>query len=187
MKKTHVFAAATLVVAATAGFGFAGGQVKSGPQVGERLAGPFHPLNLTGKMEGKKHCLYCENGSNPVAMVFARGASPQLTKLIKKIDAVTAKNAAINMGSFVVFLNDSEKLSTELKAMATKEKINQTVLAIDNPAGPDGYNVSKDASITVVLYVKTTAAANYAFRNPSELTDKMIDQILADVSKIHPK
>src|SRR5690349_14502654 len=28
--------------------------VKSGPQVGEELAGPFHPLNVNGKAAGKK-------------------------------------------------------------------------------------------------------------------------------------
>lgn len=35
----------------------AGESLKSGPQKGQNLAGPFHPLNVTGKMEGKKHCL----------------------------------------------------------------------------------------------------------------------------------
>src|SRR5262245_39680118 len=47
-------------------------QVKSGPQVGDDLAGPFHPLNVNGKKAGEKHCLYCENGDRPVVMVFAR-------------------------------------------------------------------------------------------------------------------
>jgi hypothetical protein len=188
MKKTHLFAAAVAALVVVTGLTLAGGgQVKSGPQINEKVPGPFHPLNLTGKMEGKKHCLYCENGPNPVAMVFARDSSPQLTKLIKKIDDVTTKNASCSMGSFVVFLSDSEKLPTELKTMATNEKINTTVLAIDNPAGPEGYNVAKDANITVVLYVKTTVAANYSFRSASDLTDKMIDQIINDVSKIQPK
>jgi len=186
MRKTHLFAAAVAVVA-LCGVTLAGGQLKSGPQVGEKVPGPFHPLNLTGKMEGKKHCLYCENGPNPVAMVFARESSPQLTKLIKRIDETTAKNAGINMGSFVVFLNDSEKLANDLKTLAAGQKIGNTVLAIDNPAGPEGYNVAKDANVTVVLYVKTTVAANYSFRNAGDLTDKMIDQIVADVSKIQPK
>jgi hypothetical protein len=187
MKKTHVFAGAVVALALITGVSVAGGQPKSGPQVGEKLAGPFHPLNCNGMNEGKKHCLYCENGPNPVAMVFARETSPQLTKLIKKIDATTAKNASINMGSFVVFLSDSEKLEKDLKAMVTKEKISKTVLSIDNPAGPDGYKVAKDANVTVVLYVNTTVAANYTFRNANDLTDNMIDQIIADVSKIQPK
>jgi len=44
--------AALLVVGASAGEA-----LKSGPQVGKDLAGPFHPLNCTGAQEGNKHCL----------------------------------------------------------------------------------------------------------------------------------
>ena len=36
---------------------FAGGALKSGPQTGETIPGPFHPTNVTGKQAGKKHCL----------------------------------------------------------------------------------------------------------------------------------
>ena len=61
--------------------------MKSGPQVGELLPGPFHPLNVTGAKAGEKHCLYCEFGPAPVAMIFARTPSDKLTALIKKIDA----------------------------------------------------------------------------------------------------
>ncbi len=31
--------------------------LKSGPQEGKNIPGPFHPLNLTGSQAGKKHCL----------------------------------------------------------------------------------------------------------------------------------
>ena len=49
----------------------AGGTLKSGPQVGKEVPGPFHPMNVTGESAGKKACLYCANGGNPVAVVFA--------------------------------------------------------------------------------------------------------------------
>jgi hypothetical protein len=29
---------------------------KSGPQVGQEIPGPFHPLNVTGAAAGKKAC-----------------------------------------------------------------------------------------------------------------------------------
>jgi hypothetical protein len=35
----------------------AGDDFKSGPQVGERLPGPFHPYNINGKMAGRANCL----------------------------------------------------------------------------------------------------------------------------------
>src|SRR5579863_9449915 len=81
---------------------FAEGTVKSGPQVGQEVPGPFHPLNVTGSQAGKKNCLYCSNGANPVAVVFARNVNPQVTTLLKKLDNLTAKNGTNNMGSFAV-------------------------------------------------------------------------------------
>jgi hypothetical protein len=159
--------------------------LKSGPQAGKPVPGPFHPLNCTGESAGKKACLFCKNGENPVAMIFARQPSPALTKLIKKIDEATIKNKGQHMGSFVVFLSDSEQLEGELKDLAKKENLQECVLSIDNPAGPKAYNVAKDADVTVVLYTERTVKANHAFRK-GELKDKDIDQIVADVSKILP-
>ena len=89
------------------------------------------------------------------------------------------------MGSFVVFLSDEAGLEKELKSLAEKEKLKKVVLSIDNPAGPAKYNVAKDADVTVVLYTKRTVKANYAFKK-GELTDKGIDKVVADVSKITP-
>ena len=48
-----VFSVAVLVVSSAIG----GGALKSGLQTGEKLPGPFHPLNATGGQAGKKHCL----------------------------------------------------------------------------------------------------------------------------------
>jgi hypothetical protein len=120
-------------------------------------------------------------------MIFAREISGPLTSLVKKIDAATAKNSKDRMGSFVVFLSDEEGLRKQLKALATKEHLSKTVLSIDNPAGPPGYEVSKDADITVVLYTKRNVKANYAFRKASDLDEPSIDRIMSDIPKILPK
>ena len=159
------------------------GDVKSGPQAGEKVPGPFHPINATGEHKGEKFCLFCVNGENPVAMVFAREHSPELLKLIKKIDACTAKNKDKSMGSFVVFLSDKEGLDKELAQVAEREKIQQTVLAVDNPAGPKAYNVAKDADVTVVLYVDRKVKANHAFKK-GELKDADVEKILSEVPMI---
>ena len=87
------------------------------------------------------------------------------------------------MGSFVVFLSDSDKLEGALKKMADTAKIEKTVLSIDNPAGPNNYKVSADADVTVVLYVDRKVKANYAFKK-GELKDSDIEKVIADVSKI---
>lgn len=117
-------------------------------------------------------------------MIFAREVSGPLTSLVKKIDAETTKNKkSSKMGSFVVFLSDDEKLEDQLKNLAKKEGIKDCVFTIDNPAGPKGYNVAKDADVTVVYYTKKKVLVNHAFKK-GELKDQHIDKIVADLSKI---
>ena len=157
--------------------------IKSGPQTGEKVPGPFHPINVTGEHKGEKFCLFCVNGENPVAMVFAREHSPELAKLVKKLDEATVKNKDKSMGSFVVFLSDKEGLDKELATLAEKAKIQKTILAIDNPAGPKAYGVDKDADITVVLYTDRMVKANHAFKK-GELKDSDIEKIIAEVPMI---
>jgi hypothetical protein len=123
------------------------------------------------------------NGGNPVAMIFAREVSDSLTSLVKKIDAETSKNGKAKMGSFVVFMSEDEKLADTLKALAEKEGIKKCVFTIDNPAGPKGYAVAKEADVTVVLYNNRKVMSNHAFKK-GELNAKAIEKILADVPKI---
>ena len=161
-------------------------ELKSGPQAGEKVPGPFHPLNINGDDAGKKACLYCKNGDNPVAMVFARTADcPGTAKLIAKLEEVTAANTKSEMGSYVVFLTDDDKAGDKLKAMAEKAKLKHVVLAVDTPAGPNKYNVAKDADITVVLYNERKVAVNHTFAQ-GKITDKDIEMIAGEVSKIIP-
>jgi hypothetical protein len=186
MKKYHLVVALALAFVVTAGLAVAAEALTSGPQVGSAVPGPFHPLNVTGEKAGEKFCLFCCNGTNPVAMIFARENSPQLDKLIKKIDEQTIKNADAKMGSFVVFLSDKEGLENELKNVAKENDLKKTVLAIDNPAGPKAYKVSQEADVTVVLYTDHMVKANHAFRK-GELKDKDIDTIVSELPKILEK
>jgi len=155
----------------------------SGPQVDKKVPGPFKPLNVNGADAGEKVCQFCKNGDNPVAMVFAREATPEVTALIKKLEAAVAKNAEAKMGSFVVFCSDAEGLEKQLQGLAKKESLKNVILTIDSPSGPDGYAVAKDADVTVVLYVGRVVKANYAFKK-GELKDKNIDAIISDLPKI---
>jgi hypothetical protein len=184
--KLHSIVALTLALVLFAGVTAAekkASTLVSGPQVGEELAGPFHPLNVTGSAAGKKNCLYCSNGANPVAMIFARETTPELTKLIKKLDAAVEANKSAKMGSFVVFCSDAEGLEAKLKTMAKNAGIKKVVLSIDNPAGPDKYNVNKDADVTVILYKDRTAKANFAFKK-GEMKAKDVETILSALPKI---
>ncbi len=165
---------------------FADGTAKSGPQVGKEVPGPFHPVNVNGEQAGKKACLYCANGPNPVAAVFIRGLNPQVATLLKKLDEATEKNSKAQMGSFAVFCSDQEGLESTLKDLVGKQNLKRMILAIDNPAGPKDYDIARDADVTVLLYNDFTVRANHAFK-AGELNQKSIDAIIADVTKIVTK
>lgn len=160
--------------------------LKSGPQVGAEVPGPYHPLNVTGPFAGKKQCLFCKHGPNPVAVVFARELTPEVTDLLKKLDAATAKNKDAKMGSYAVFCNDDEKLQGNLKSLAEKEKLSNLPLTVDNASGPADYSIAKDADVTVILYREFNVKSNFAFRK-GELKEGEITKIVADVSKIVTK
>ncbi|MBI3821965.1 MAG: hypothetical protein HY289_04710 [Planctomycetes bacterium] len=170
---------------------YAGGTLKSGPQVGQEVPGPFHPLNVTGEHAGKKACLYCLNSGNPCAVVFAREATPAIAKLLKGLDDATDKNGKANMGSFAVFCSSKEGLDDQLKKIAAEQKLKKLVLSIDNPAGPKEYSIAKDAEVTIILYktveekdgFTSKVFANHTFRK-GELNDAAISKVVGDVSKI---
>jgi hypothetical protein len=114
-------------------------------------------------------------------VVFAREVSDPLTSLVKKLDEAAAKNKG--MGTFAVFCSDADGLEGKLKDLAKKEELKKLILTIDNPAGPSGYHIAKEADITVLLYVKKNVKANYAFKK-GEFKASDVDKILADLPKI---
>jgi hypothetical protein len=116
-------------------------------------------------------------------MIFAREVSDPLTSLVKKLDEATAQNTKAKMGSFVVFLSDEETLPAKLKTIADQQGLKKCILSVDNPAGPSGYEIAKDADVTVVLYNKRKVHANHAFKK-GELNPAAIEKIVSEVPKI---
>ena len=118
-------------------------------------------------------------------MIFAREVSDSLTGLVKKIDKVT-NSVGKTTGSFVVFLNDDESLEKKLQDLAKKEDVKSCTLAIDSPAGPGGYNIAKDADITVILYKSRKVVHNHAFKK-GELKSSDIEKIVKEYEEIAKK
>src|SRR5262249_22312988 len=116
-------------------------------------------------------------------MVFAKETTPGLTSLVKKLDKATAANKSCSAGSFIVFMSDDKDLEAKLKTLAEKESLKNTVLTIDNPAGPKGMKIAKDADVTVVVYLNKEAKANFAFKK-GELTSAQVDKIIAEFEKV---
>jgi hypothetical protein len=161
------------------------GAFKSGPQVGEKVPGPFEPYNVNGPSAGDEACLFCRFGNDPVAMVFARDTSGPVVALAKKLDEATVKNREARLGSCVIFCSADNTLKARLKELAGKEGIKELVLAVEKPAGPEDYKIAADADVTVLLYDHRTVKANHTFKK-GELTEEKVNQVLADLGKVLP-
>jgi hypothetical protein len=152
--------------------------VKSGPQVGDKVPGPYKPYNVTGAEAGKQACLYCKNGSHPVAVVFAREITPEVAQLLKRLDAATVANEERSMGSYAVFCNSAPALVGALSQLAGQLGLQKLVLSTFSPAGPSAYQIAPEADVTVLLYNHMKVKANYAFKK-GELTQAQVERICA--------
>lgn len=173
----------SFVVALLSGGIALAGSVKSGPQAGEKVPGPFKVLNVTGPEAGKTSCQYCNHGTRPVAVVFTKWITPEIAGLLKKIDAVTAANKEAGLGSFVVVCSDSPNSYQYFKQVAEELGIQNTILTLYKAGGPEKYRLASDADVTVLLYYHLTVKANHAFKT-SELTTTAVDAILADLRRM---
>ena len=159
------------------------GSVKSGPQAGDKVPGPFKPLNITGPDAGQASCQYCKNGSRPVAVIFATDITPAVAQLIKKIDTATAENKERGLGSYVVVCSDTAGADRQLQTLARQAQIQTTILTTYKAGGPERYRLAADAEVTVLLYNHLTVKANHAFKK-GELDDAAINTIVTDLGKM---
>jgi hypothetical protein len=173
-----------LPIALFATRGLLAGVVRSGPQAGDMMPGPFHPLHLTGPQAGQRGCLYCKYGPRPVAAVFAREITPTVTRLLAALDGVTEARKDARLASFAVFLGEPGKLADPIKKLAAERGIHHCVLTVDE-APPRSYAIAEDAAVTVLLYNHLTVKANHAFR-AGALDSKAIEAILADLNRMLP-
>jgi hypothetical protein len=118
-------------------------------------------------------------------LTFAREINAPLTSLVKAVDKAVAENKEAKLASFVVFLTDkSGELEPKVAELAKKENIaNVPLTIVESIAGPEKYKVAKDAEVTVILYAKGEAKANFAFKK-GELSEEKVKVVAAAVSKI---
>src|SRR6516162_1156320 len=85
--------------------------IKSGPDVGKDLPGPFHPFNVTGKEAGNFHCVVCTKELDPVVLVFVRNSafSDKLSAFLKDLNAAAGANPKARINAAAIFLFDDLK------------------------------------------------------------------------------
>lgn len=159
----------------------------SGTPVGKR-PGPYSFLVATGAQRGQQTCYICDQheGGKPGAVVFARSLSDPLGKLLAKLDAADTAKKDSGYKVWMTQLADKADLDTLAKWAQKQGLKGCPVGAFEDADGPPAYKLSKDADVTVLLFVKQKVVANFAFR-AGELDDKKIDEVLKAAPQMFAK
>jgi hypothetical protein len=181
---------AGLVLAAASSI--AADEDKVGTAPGNLLPGPFHPYNVTGERKGKHHCLVCQYGLKPVVLIFTH-ESPEamkpLTKLVKDLDEAIVADPSASLRGFVVFVSDEKDraaLDKKLANWADEAKLMNVVVCRDEPGGLAGYDLDKEAEVTVIVYDKLRVAKKHTF-GKDKLTDNDVQTIVSEARSLVEK
>jgi hypothetical protein len=160
---------------------------KSGLEVGNDLPGPFHPFNVTGKEAGNFHCVLCDNGLDPLVLVFVRNSEfgDKLQEFLKTLEAAVAKDPKAHISVAAIFLFDDlknvvtddvnrKKYAEKIEALKAPNKLEHIVLGLDSADGPKGYGLKPDMKATVLVCSKLQVAAKFAYPDETKIDTKAI-------------
>jgi hypothetical protein len=141
-----------------------------------------------GPQRGQSHCFICEAGERPIVIVFARGLSDPLGKLLRGVDKALADHKKADLRAWATFLHDDEStFGPRVLAWSKKQALRAVPLAVfEDVEGPPAYRLARDAEVTVLLSVKQKVVRNFAFR-PGELTDARVAEVLKVISALVAK
>jgi hypothetical protein len=160
-----------------------GADLISGPQLGQR-PGPYSFLVATGPNAGQPTCFICETDAKPAAIVFSRKLTPNLVKLLTEFDNWVSGQPNEEVYSWMTVLGEKTISQEALSKWSKEAGLRKVPVGVfDDPDGPPAYKLSKDAEVTVLLFVKRKVVANYALK-ADELNEKVIASIKQDLSKL---
>jgi hypothetical protein len=156
----------------------------SGLKVGKR-PGPYAFLVSTGAERGQQTCYVCETAERPAVIVFARSLTDPLGKLVAGLDKAVGEHKKAELRAWVTFLsNDQAALDGQVVAWGKKHAIRNTPLGVfESDVGPPSYKLSRDAEVTVLLFVERKVVANFAFRS-GELNEERTAEIIKALPRI---
>jgi hypothetical protein len=166
-------------------------EAKSGLQVGDHV--PAFMVTKSGGIDdgvdvNETLCYRCRLGNKPVVMVFARSTGDNLANLVRQIDKTVAKNTDNKMASFVNILGkNADAVAASAKQFAKEHKFKNVAICVptDQPNGPDGFNISPDADVTVMTYVDGQVKDNKVF-GKGGADRKGVQAVVAGTKKILP-
>jgi hypothetical protein len=145
----------------------------------------FVVTDVTGPEKGNELCYRCRYGGRPTVAVFARQLDENVASLIQQIDGTVAKNSDKKMSAFLVMMSDSpDDHKSSLERLANAKKITDTPLTIfKSSKGPEGYNVSEDSAVSVMMWTAEGVKVNHSFA-AGKLTAEDVTKMVAETEKI---
>jgi hypothetical protein len=163
------------------------GPCASGLTPGQK-PGPYASVVSVGKDRGMAHCFICDTEDRPAVVVFARSLDDSLGKLTRGIDKALVEHKTSDLRAWVTFLNpDQTSLDPKVVEWSKKQALRDVPLTVFEDAdGPPSYKLSREAEVTVLVFVKQKVEANFAFR-AGELSDERIADVLKAVAAVAAK
>ena len=158
----------------------------SGLTLGQK-PGPYSSIVSVGAERGQSHCYICDTADHPAVVIFARRLSDPLGKLVAGLDKAVADDKAAGLRAWVTFLSDDQtSLDPKIVEWGKKYAIRGVPLGVfESVDGPPSYRLSRDAEVTVLLFVNRKVGANFAFRQ-GELTGERVNDVLNALPDIVP-
>lgn len=162
----------------------ADGPCVSGLAPGQR-PGPYSSVVCVGTQRGQSHCFICETEDRPAVIVFARHLDDPLGKLVSGLDKALVDHKAAELRAWVTFLADDQSaMDSKILEWAKQQAVKGVPLAVfEDVGGPPSYKLSREAEVTVLLFVKQKVVRNFAFR-AGEWNDERVKEILKAVPDI---
>ena len=158
----------------------------SGLTPGQR-PGPYSSIVSVGAERGQAHCFICDTAERPAVIVFAHTLGESLGKLVTGLDKAVADDKSADLRSWVTFLSeDQTTLDPKVVEWGKKYAVRYVPLGVfENLDGPPSYRLSRDADVTVMLFVNRKVVANFAFR-AGDLNDDRVAEVLKALPGILP-
>lgn len=153
-------------------------------QVGDAVEA-FYVKDVTGPAAGTELCYRCRFGNRPVISIFTRKVTEQVASLAKEVDATVGQHADKDLAGFVVLLTDDPPAQEEgLKKLARDNGIkNLPLTTFNDVGGPRNYKLTKDADVTVMMWVDGKLQVNEALK-AGELSKDRIAALVKSSEKI---
>jgi hypothetical protein len=164
---------------------FAAEPLKPGLTVGQR-PGPYSFLVATGPQRGQQTCYICEQENKPMAVVFARGQTPQLAKLLLELDSLSTKQKDSGYKAWMTLLDEKADLD-QLGKWAQRQGLKTLAVGVFEDAdGPPAYKIPGQADIVLILARDKKVQSSFAWRS-GELNDQALKAAMTSAHELFKK